>query len=234
MIGENFSAIGQSGDGNVPIQATALSSILAAGLKASDGPVDINAYESQKAAFETAFGIEDMNINPYNTTVDQADATANSSAILQIESLLSGMSAVLSGNSNKSPEEIQLEMQKAISETISASINTSGTDNSGAAPIIDFTDTSFISNVIETTANEVVEEGVDIEALKDNSTGLAACVGIIKTVLENNEGGDVSTQLLEMHKTAKAVKETVSAGADLTVDVTTLSLIHISEPTRPY
>ena len=46
--------------------------------------------------------IEDMNINPYNTTVDQADATANSSAILQIESLLSGMSAVLSGNSNKS------------------------------------------------------------------------------------------------------------------------------------
>ena len=88
-IGENFSAIGQSGDGNVPVQATALSSILTAGLKASDGPVDADAYESQKTAFETAFGIEDMNTNPYDTTVDQADATANSSAILQVESLLS-------------------------------------------------------------------------------------------------------------------------------------------------
>ena len=132
------------------------------------------------------------------------------------------MSAVLSGSSDKSPEEIQLEMQKAISATISAAVvDSSGTDSSGAAPAsIDFTDTSFISNVIETTANEVVEEGVDIEALKENSTGLAACVGVIKTALADNDGGDVATQLLEMHKTAKAVKETVSAGADLTEDVT--------------
>ena len=167
---------------------------MTAGLKASDGVVDIEAYESQKSAFETAFGIEDMNINPYDITVDQSAATANSSAILQIESLLSGMSAVLSGNSDKSPEEIQLEMQKAISATISAAIlDASGTDSSGSsATSIDFSDTSFISNVIETTANEVVDEGVDIEALKENSTGLAACVGVIKTVLENNENTDVS------------------------------------------
>ena len=154
-IGENFSAIGQSGDGNVPIQATALSSILAVGLKASGGVIDVQAYETKKLAFETAFGIEDMNINPYNIKVDTSHAIASSSAILQIESLLFGMTSVLSDNSDKSSDEIQLEIQKAIAELIG---DASGMDTSG----IDFTDTSFISNVIETAANEVVNEGLSL------------------------------------------------------------------------
>ena len=45
-------------------------------------------------------------------------------------------------------------MQKAISSSISASVSdSSGSDSSGVA--IDFSDASFISNVIETTAKRI-------------------------------------------------------------------------------
>ena len=92
IIGENFSAIGIPG--TKYSQATALSSILATGLKESEESINIGSYESQKQKFETAFGIN-INTNPYDTTTDVENANKFSSGALQMEILLSGMNNAL-------------------------------------------------------------------------------------------------------------------------------------------
>ena len=109
-IGENFTAIGTSETGLIA-QATPLSSVLAEGFKESAN-LNLTSYKNLKSSYESAFGISDININPYDTEVDDTNASINSSKILEIEALSDGMRTILSENSSMSRSNIQKKLEK--------------------------------------------------------------------------------------------------------------------------
>ena len=86
----------------------------------------------------------------------------------------------------------------------------------------------FVSDVMGDAGQAVVDNGANIESLKSNSKGIASFVKSIKETIRSNEDGDISTILIEIHKTKKAIKETIKtirdAGgnfdSDLETDVT--------------
>jgi len=200
IIGENFSAIGIPG--TKYSQATALSSILATGLKESEESINIGSYESQKQKFETAFGIN-INTNPYDTTTDVENANKFSSGALQMEILLSGMNNVFNGTS-ETEENIKIATMKAIANVIS--------ESSGK---LDFTDeNNFLKKIIEKSAENMnINDAETKNSLKDKSGGLSECVKYIKDTVESDVDTEDATAtesndaILEMHKKLKAIKE---------------------------
>jgi hypothetical protein len=194
IIGENFSAIGVPG--TKYSQATALSSILATGLKESEESINIGSYESQKQKFETAFGIN-INTNPYDTTTDVENANKFSSGALQMEILLSGMNNVFNDTS-ETEENIKIATMKAIANVIS--------ESSGK---LDFTDeNNFLKKVIEKSAENMnINDAETKNSLKDKSVGLYECVKYIKDTVESDVETESNDAILEMHKKLKAIKE---------------------------
>tara|TARA_B100001094_G_scaffold43533_1_gene38295 strand:- start:9229 stop:12339 length:3111 start_codon:yes stop_codon:yes gene_type:complete len=199
IIGENFSAIGIPG--TKYSQATALSSILATGLKESEESINIGSYESQKQKFETAFGIN-INTNPYDTTTDVENANKFSSGALQMEILLSGMNNVFNGTS-ETEENIKIATMKAIANVIS--------ESSGK---LDFTDeNNFLKKIIEKSAENMNIDDATKNNLKDQSIGLSECIKYIKNTVESDVDTEDATAtesndaILEMHKKLKAIKE---------------------------
>ena len=200
IIGENFSAIVIPG--TKYSQATALSSILATGLKESEESINIGSYESQKKNFETAFGIN-INTNPYDTTTDVENANKFSSGALQMEILLSGMNNVFNDTS-ETEENIKIATMKAIANVIS--------ESSGK---LDFTDeNNFLKKVIEKSAENMnINDAETKNSLKDKSGGLSECVKYIKDTVESDVDTEDATAtesndaILEMHKKLKAIKE---------------------------
>lgn len=202
IIGENFSAIGIPG--TKYSQATALSSILATGLKESEESINIGSYESQKQKFETAFGIN-INTNPYDTTTDVENANKFSSGALQMEILLSGMNNVFNDTS-ETEENIKIATMKAIANVIS--------ESSGK---LDFTDeNNFLKKVIEKSAENMnINDAETKNSLKDKSVGLYECVKYIKDTVESDVETESNDAILEMHKKLKAIKEKFKEESDI-------------------
>jgi len=208
IIGENFSAIGIPG--TKYSQATALSSILATGLKESEESINLGSYESQKQKFETAFGIN-INTNPYDTTTDVENANKFSSGALQMEILLSGMNNVFNGTS-ETEENIKIATMKAIANVIS--------ESSGK---LDFTDeNNFLKKIIEKSAENMnINDAETKNSLKDKSSGLSECVKYIKKTVENDVDAadatatEANDAILEMHKKLKAIKEKLKEESEI-------------------
>lgn len=218
-VGEKLSAIVEK-NSNDYVQATHLSAILVEGLRDS-GDVSLDNYRNKKMALEESFGIENMDINPYNESEDSEKALKNSEEIMKISSFFDGMESVLADNSSKSSDEIKREMRKSLFSKIqNFSIDSSGE--------IDLSSEDFVSDVMGDAGQAVVDNGANIESLKSNSKGIASFVKSIKETIRSNEDGDISTILIEIHKTKKAIKETIKtirdAGgnfdSDLETDVT--------------
>tara|TARA_Y100000994_G_scaffold45842_2_gene36003 strand:+ start:12172 stop:23358 length:11187 start_codon:yes stop_codon:yes gene_type:complete len=204
-IGENFTAIGTSETGLIS-QATPLSSVLAEGFKET-GNLNLASYKNLKSSYESAFGISDININPYDTEVDDTNATINSSKILEIEALTDGMRTVLSENSSMSRSNIQKKIRKAISQKLTS-------------PNIDFTNTTIISDMIQTAATEVVDNGTNIVTLKNKATGLSSSVNYIKTTFHSHSSSNRNTRLFELHKSLTSVKNTFKASPNFNTNIT--------------
>ena len=78
--------------------------------------------------------------------------------------------------------------------------------------VVELSDTNFLESVIENVGNKVVSNGASIETLKSKSVGISSCVTSIQDALDSNSDSDISTKILEMHKTKKAVRETIRGG----------------------
>lgn len=163
-------------------------------------------YE-QKTSLESSFGVTDIGINPYDTDTDSTAAASISSLILQVEALLNSIKTLLESNTSKSSSELASEMRKAI---VSKILQQSGS--------IDLSDPTFVEGVIETAATSIVDNGVDIETLKANSTGIASSAGALQTAFADTSKS-LETLLLDGHKTAKSIKEVLNDNGDLTVDI---------------
>ena len=204
-IGENFTAIGTSETGLIA-QATPLSSVLAEGFKESAN-LNLTSYKNLKSSYESAFGISDININPYDTEVDDTNASINSSKILEIEALSDGMRTILSENSSMSRSNIQKKVRKAISQKLTS-------------PNIDFTNTTIISDMIQTAATEVVDNGTNIVTLRNKATGLSSSVNYIKTTFHSHSSSNRNTRLFELHKSLTSVKNTFKASPNFNTNIT--------------
>ena len=104
-----------------------------------------------------------------------------------------------------SSKELRIEMKSSLFSKISEV----DYDSSGA---VELSDTNFLESVIENVGNKVVSNGASIETLKSKSVGISSCVTSIQDALDSNSDSDISTKILEMHKTKKAVRETIRGG----------------------
>ena len=210
-IGENFTAIGTSEVGFMS-QASPLSSVLAQGFK-ENGNFNLTSYTNLKSSYESAFGITDINNNPYDTEIDDTNSTTTSSKILQVEVLMDGMRTILSENSSMSRSIIQKKIRKAISQKLTSSN-------------IDFTNSTMISDVIETAAGDVVDNGANVTVLKNKATGISSSVNYIKSTFNSHSGSNRNTRLLELHKSARGIKNTFKASPNFNTDITNTITTH--------
>ena len=202
-IGEKLSAVVEKNN-NDRVQATQLSSILADDLKDS-GNVSLDNYKSKKKSIEDSLGIEDINTNPYDTTEDSEKCLRNSEEIMKISSFLDGMESLLSDNSSKSSDEIKREIRKALLEKL----ENFSTDSSGTEDTFDLSNENNVSDLIEKAGQQVVDNGTDVNTLKTNGKGISSFVKTIKDTMSQSDSLSFSDKLIEIHKTQKAIKETI-------------------------
>lgn len=217
-IGENLTAIGKYLNADY-VHISDLSTLVASGLKASATTDDngeivldtsIENLDAEKDKLQVALGITNIDANPYSDNTESTDAVAITAAILKVRSIRTAMQSILSVNSDKTAAEIQSEIDKSISLSLSSAAESSESD------VVDLTSTSFLENAIESAGNAVVTNGTSVADLKQNAAGISSCVQTIETAVNNSSGDDL---ILELHKTQTAVEETISGGADLTTDV---------------
>ncbi len=178
---------------------TPLTSLIA---ESFTGTVTSEQLATKKSEFETKLGLSAgaLDINPYDSETSDSDLSSLTAVTTFIDTIQSTIALSMQASGITDAEK-----QERIRNSLSVSIESNSS--------IDFTDSSFITNVVDTAATKISEvASVTIDETKKNEvvTGLNAITTAIQTAV--NDGGSPADLVLKLHERKKQIKTALTTG----------------------